>query len=233
MCECSPKSIKLPGYSYILTIDIPNTCPHCHEKNTPEVVGIESFNPNLKVPLLGCLVKCSSCKDYFALGYSLNLNSSGFPIESKLMNYTYKPKYVYDLPTEIDTISSEFREVYSQSQIAELQGLDKIAGVGYRKSLEFLVKDYLIYQKPKEKESILKLSLSPAINKIENPKIKSLALASTWLGNDETHYLKKYEDKDINDMKRLLKSLAYLVASEINSDEAVQIIESNSSIGSK
>jgi hypothetical protein len=25
-----------------------------------------------------------------------------------------------------------------------------------------------------------------------------------WLGNDETHYVRKWENKDINDLKRLI-----------------------------
>ena len=28
---------------------------------------------------------------------------------------------------------------------------------------------------------------------------------AVWLGNDETHYVRKWEDKDISDLKRLIK----------------------------
>jgi len=34
---------------------------------------------------------------------------------------------------------------------------------------------------------------------------QSVAKRATWLGNDETHYLRKWESKDINDLKTLLQ----------------------------
>ena len=29
--------------------------------------------------------------------------------------------------------------------------------------------------------------------------------ANTWLGNDETHYIRRWQDKQINDLKRLIQ----------------------------
>ena len=43
---------------------------------------------------------------------------------------------------EISELSENFVEIYGQSQVAENQGLNKICGVGYRKALEFLIKDF-------------------------------------------------------------------------------------------
>jgi len=34
---------------------------------------------------------------------------------------------------------------------------------------------------------------------------KSVAERATWLGNDETHYYRKWENKDISDLKALLR----------------------------
>ena len=36
-----------------------------------------------------------------------------------------------------------FLTIYNQSLSAEDNNLDQIAGIGYRKALEFLIKDYL------------------------------------------------------------------------------------------
>ena len=38
---------------------------------------------------------------------------------------------------------SKFIDVYNQSLEAEIKGLDEIAGMGFRKSLEILVKDFV------------------------------------------------------------------------------------------
>ena len=70
------------------------------------------------------------------------------------------------------------------------------------------------------------MPLSQAIDKFNNPKIIALAKASTWLGNDETHYLKKYADKDVNDMKKFIQALAYFISSELEADEAHEFIYS-------
>ena len=42
-------------------------------------------------------------------------------------------------------------------------------------------------------------------------KFKTTALASAWLGNDETHYVRKHSKYDINDLKELLSAtISYL-----------------------
>ena len=39
---------------------------------------------------------------------------------------------------------------------------------------------------------------------ISNPSVKAVAKRAAWLGNDETHYVRKWEGKDINDLKGLI-----------------------------
>jgi len=68
------------------------------------------------------------------------------------------------------------------------------------------------------------MPLSQAIDKLQSQKIKDLVKASIWLGNDETHYIKKYEDKDINDMKRFIRALAYFISPELTASEAQEFI---------
>lgn len=76
--------------------------------------------------------------------------------------------------------------------------------MGYRKSLEFLIKDYAIAFHPDKETDIVKSQLSPCINEyIDNKRIKSLATASAWIGNDETHYTRKHEDYNVEHLKLL------------------------------
>lgn len=47
------------------------------------------------------------------------------------------------------------------------------------------------------------------------PKVKSCATKAVWLGNDETHYERKWEDRDINDLKILIQLTLHHIESEL------------------
>lgn len=116
-------------------------------------------------------------------------------------------------PPSITAISSRFVEVHKQAQLAESQGWKEIAGPGYRKALEILIKDYLIHGLPNE-DYVMRVEQEKKIKEtwlkdciqtyVENTKIKALAEKAAILGNDETHYEKRYEGADINDLKKLI-----------------------------
>jgi len=68
-----------------------------------------------------------------------------------------------------------------------------------------LVKDYCINNNPDKTKNIKKESLSDCIkNYIDDANIKNCAELATWLGNDETHYERRWETKDIKDLKILI-----------------------------
>lgn len=84
--------------------------------------------------------------------------------------------------------------------------LQQLVGCGLRKALEFLVKDFAIKQNPEHEESIKSTLLGQCIRThIDDPNTKACAERAAWLGNDETHYVRKWTDKDIQDLKRLVK----------------------------
>jgi hypothetical protein len=92
-----------------------------------------------------------------------------------------------------------------QASAAESYGLKQIAGVGYRKALEFLIKDYCTYTRPADEAEIRKVFLGECINRfVDDPKVKDCARRAVWLGNDETHYERKWADKDVGDLKTLI-----------------------------
>jgi hypothetical protein len=39
----------------------------------------------------------------------------------------------------------------------------------------------------------------------EAARVKQMARRAAWLGNDETHYSRKWEDKDLHDLKKVLE----------------------------
>jgi hypothetical protein len=116
---------------------------------------------------------------------------------------------------EIKEISSNFIEIYNQALFAEQSGLTLISGIGYRKSLEFLIKDFLIFLDKDSEESILKMPLGQCINQLENHSIKEMAKRATWIGNDEAHYIKKWKDKDVTDLKKLIDVTIHFISMDL------------------
>ena len=99
---------------------------------------------------------------------------------------------------------SKFAEIYRQALTAEFDGLTEIAGMGYRRAFEFLVKDLAISDHPTEKAEIMKLLLAPVIKQYFPADYWPMMERAAWLGNDETHYERKHPDYDIQDLKRII-----------------------------
>lgn len=175
----------------------PDECPMCHICITPNKVHGELKDSNNVRMLFRCTN--SECREIFISYYEKD-GGLFYLNKSAPMNYVR-----VDFDSEIQGISPEFIEIYNQALKAEEMWLEKIAGMWFRKSLEFLIKDYLISLTPDEEEQIKEEFLWKAINdRIEDAEIKEISKRATWLWNDETHYVKKWEDKDINDLKILI-----------------------------
>ena len=92
--------------------------------------------------------------------------------------------------------------------------------------LEFLVKDYFISQSDSlniDEADIKKKPIGPCIkNHIENSRVIQLAERAAWLGNDETHYKRKWTDRDLEDLKTLLHLLINETDNAIVGDEYIE-----------
>jgi hypothetical protein len=126
----------------------------------------------------------------------------------------------------IDLVSERFSEIYNQAATAESCGLADIAGTGYRKALEFVVKDYCIALHPLEAEQIRRKFLKNVIDDyIESGKLKRAATLTTWLGNDEGHYERRWADKDLSDLKALLSLTIAFVQEEIQMEQYLRSMQ--------
>jgi len=112
-----------------------------------------------------------------------------------------------DFPPIIERHCKKFIEIYNQALTAEKNGLTEICGLGYRKSFEFLIKDYLLKKHPKtEHEKIKNLPIGQCItNYVSSDEIKLLSYRVIWLGNDHAHYIKIWKQKSHADLKALIK----------------------------
>lgn len=216
--------------TYIITRDeikfeVPSKCPHCHKEMTASIIMQSKPIEIKQVKRIGLLAQCTICDQFFALGYLYRYNYEKH--ETVLIPYNYSPEINIEIPENINKISEKFEEIYRQSKLAEAYNLNQIAGMGYRKSIEYLVKDYLIFKKVGNPDDILKMRLGNAIDKIDNDQIKNLARASTYIGNDETHPIKLQPNKDISDLKKFLEALIHYIAFDLSASEAADMIAAN------
>lgn len=127
--------------------------------------------------------------------------------------------------TIISDISPSFVRIYNQAYAAQQLSLSDICGVGYRKAIEFLIKDYIMSKLSDDaaKEKIKKKLLMQCIEQnIDDAKIKAVASRATWLGNDETHYVRKWEEKDVNALCTLIDLTIHWIESEIESERLLK-----------
>jgi hypothetical protein len=196
----------------------PEECPLCHFAVHPdEIAWALAPSPEGRRRVLEVVYQCprEDCGRYFVARYKRSDVDIPTKAAANGFNSGIREFILYELapsnppspsiPQEVVTISPPFLEIYAQALAAENYGLDQIAGVGYRKALEYLIKDYCISVN-KDKESEIKSAyLSTCIAKfVDSPQVKLCAERAAWLGNDETHYVRKWIDKDINNLKELI-----------------------------
>lgn len=92
--------------------------------------------------------------------------------------------------------------------------------MGYRKALEFLVKDYLIHKFPEDADNIKAEFLGNSISRISDARIKTLASRSIWIGNDETHYVRRHKDLGLDELKVFVPAMLYYIESELAFEQA-------------
>lgn len=206
----------------------PDICPQCHHAINPKLL-ISTLNGLLsdKNTLLEIAFKCThrNCFSIFIGQYKRDYNDSTKTILSQFKHIKSVPiKYVPpELFPEVVEISPSFKIIYEQAFAAEANQLDEISGVGFRKALEYLIKDFCIHKNPEKEDNIKSSFLGNVIETyVDDVNLKACASRAVWLGNDETHYVRKWEDKDIKDLKILIDLSCVWVRSNILTEKYLQ-----------
>lgn len=212
-------------------VDLPSICPRCHVS----YAGIPKYScfadhvergcdEYPRVGFLYSLHFCPHCEKCFLSEYMVKTSSS-LIVQTHLVR-SYPP-----LDTEkefsraITVLSPDFVEIYHQSEAAENAGLSRICGFGYRKALEFLIKDYAIYKNPGQEDTIKGEALAVCIKKyIDSEYLKDLATASAWLGNDEAHYIRKHTDCGLVELKLFLQTAVSTINALLAHESARQLL---------
>ncbi len=209
-------------------------CPRCKVSISPHYIDSVISEINGEAAFVA-IEYCQHCKNIFLTTYPLRAYQT-FPsgeIAPSNRSYFETADYISSEPNQyspqpfdeaLSILSPQFVKIYNQALAAESYNLDEIAGIGYRKALEFLIKDFAIHEHPDESDSIKSMQLSQCISKyITDPNIKTLSERSSWLGNDEAHYVRKQEAYDINDMKQFIQATVYFISMILITEKASAI----------
>lgn len=205
---------------YLEDPDIPNVCPVCKHTIVPNclLVSDKDYDVQTHIRIKEVVFKCTNnnCNSLFLSQYEC------FATHSEI--FATIPILIdgLEVSKEIKMMSPSFEKIYNQASQSEQLGLDSICGVGYRKAIEFLVKDYLksIETDIYTNEKVESTSLRNCIKQwIEDPRIKAVLERATILGNDETHYKRVYLDKDINDLKLLIQLTLHFIDMDLTYKE--------------
>ena len=202
-------------------IDEPTECPLCKHAINAHELRITGYKDTSDRQLIAAMYLCKNCFQPFVAHYVVGTETyEGQPFGK--LNYLGPSRFTpKEFDPKISALSPSFCEIYNQASEAETLNLDQIAGIGYRKALEFLVKDFCVHQHPDEENPIKGKLLGDVIRDyVDNSRIKTLAQKASWIGNDETHYIRKHEDRDINDMKNFIQAMVYFVGMELIAEDA-------------
>jgi hypothetical protein len=203
-----PSVLNLAGTGQVTIDRRPDMCPICQTRITPNVmtggVGGRIYEGNLTVVFI---CPSDSCREYF-FGY----------YEKKNGQYAYltcRPKEtaVPRLPDFVVRISANYCEMYDECYRAEAQGLRQVAGFGYRKALEFLIKDYLVSRRPEDRAAIEGTPLATCIETyVGDANVRDVGRRAVWLGKDESQ--RNWTDKDLRDLKSVLELVLRWIETE-------------------
>jgi len=202
-------ALNVKGASIPIKIDKESIdyCPICHNGIEPIILNNYLIGEDLDI--LQRLYKCprNQCGRIFLANYYRYPN--GYYFFNNLEPWQHEELL---LPDSLKENFPDFCEIYKQAIIADEMNLKEITGIGLRKSLEFLIKGFVIRKLKNDNANEEKISevkksfLGTCIEKyIDDSTIKRRAKRAVWLGNDETHFLKKWPEKDLTDLKNLIE----------------------------
>lgn len=205
-----------------ITIDYPACCPKCGCSGVPTIISSAYIKDKCVCPNMFVVFFCHNCEQVFIGNYG-----AGYDRASQMSLEPMQCVKTRNFSENIQEISPDFCNIYNQAYASQQYGLKDICGISYRKALEFLVKDYAIHLIPDKEEVIKNKPLSGCINDyIDNKRIKKLALASAWIGNDETHYIRKHEEYNVDDLVAFINAIVSFIDSDLSAEKAEKLISS-------
>jgi hypothetical protein len=179
-------------------VDVPDACPLCHRHSEMVFIVADSVENAQRVQ---AVFRCGyqSCRAFFICSYGPR------PSGDLITVRPLKPP-ANTFAETISMLSPTFVSIFNEADEAKHIGLKQIAGPGYRRAFEFLIKDYAKSLAPGMGKDIESKFSGMIVNDfIPDPRIQAVAKRCLWLGNDETHYLRKWTEQNVDDLIVLIK----------------------------
>jgi len=193
------RNIMVENHSY--PVDVPDACPICHRHSEIQPIRADSIDAGKGVQ---AIFRCAytECRHFFFCYYGPKTNGSLLSVRPVKPDITAFPESVL-------RVSPTFVDIFAEADEAAQLGLEQIAGPGYRKAFEFLIKDYAKSLRPERGNEIEAKPAGAVVSEfVADPRIQAVAKRSFWLGNDETHYMRKWTEHDVSDLVTLIKLTA-------------------------
>lgn len=214
------------GETVVLEVDqTPDHCPFCHKGILATIHNSQHcfLSPGGSL-YVASVFTCprSSCQQPF-FGYYFVSHADDRDAFGKLSRTAPVRHQATIFPPGIQQVSPRFVEIYNQADQALALALDEIAGPGFRKALECLIKDFLIYgaTTQEEKDKIRnEMMLGQCIKQFpEHSDLREVAEGATWIGNDETHYQRHWHAKDISDLIKYTQATATYIQLKLDTEQ--------------
>ena len=213
----SAKGVDPDGGNVPIQIDRwPDTCPVCHRNIAPEPLSNGAASAIKKCATVVHVCTALECRAVFLSYYNFVGTNAGNQHVARLTGLAPLTAKIPDYHPLLCATSPSFIEIMKQCASSEALGLQQLTGMGFRKALEFLVKDHARSENPTVAEDIAKLPLQKVIaTYIPDENVRQCAKRAAWLGNDETHYVRLWSDRDVSDLKRLIDLTAHWITSAL------------------
>jgi len=181
------------GAQFTGTYSKPATCPDCGigTDGVPNQLNYLTLDNNTYLFIATC--SCTFCEKIFFYACYRNRDQS----DNASMVCIYPNVDSTYSNNVLQNISPRFIDMYNQALRSEANEDFELAAIGYRSSLEILIKDFAIAELREPKDDVVKQSLFNAIKKyLKRKDFVNTADVIRILGNDYTHYDKKYPEHD-------------------------------------
>ncbi len=188
----------------------PSTCPYCGINTDANVKNIQHEPADdVGTLVLFMVFECTSCRKRFFATYTLK------DLVSEFCNTFPTPSAEFQ-SAEISALSPRFVETYNQCMRAESNGDLNIAAIGMRSALEILIKDYAIAELNEPAKTVTAKSLYQAISDyLKEDELIKPADVVRILGNDHTHYQRKYPEHDYKLLKSYMDIFISLIETKL------------------
>jgi hypothetical protein len=162
-------------------VPVPDECPRCHRSIHPTIIHVSFLEGR---SLCQAIYRCThqGCQELFIATYRDAKQQTSGGNQFLLKDVSPIAPYRASFAQDISELSPIFVEIYNQAISAESNGLDQIVGIGLRKALEFLIKDFSCFKNPGKEEEIRSTSLGSCIKDyIDDINVKECAKRAVWL----------------------------------------------------